>query len=175
MIWLLAMACSPGALHLDGETFELASAWFFSLSDESESSILLSTSHLPCDLNSPQNPTQSLMDSQAMQHAITREGSRLLWIEMSNKPEEGSYASDVVLYEVHESERLWQDGLLAAYRATDSTTREFSGTLDIHRTQKDTIKATLSSPTSPSLSVFFSAKHCPYDETLQILGTNGVE
>ena len=175
MIWLLAMACNPGALHLDGETFELASAWFFSLSDESGPSILLSTSHLPCDLNSPPNPTQALMDSQSMQHATTREGSRLLWIEMPAKPEEGSHASNALLYEVHESERLWQDGLLAAYRATESTLREFSGTLDIHRTEQDRLKATLSSPTSPSLSVLFSAKYCPFDETLQILGTNGVE
>lgn len=175
MILLLAMGCGPGTLYLDGEEFALSSAWFFSNLNESGPSILLSTGRLPCDLNSPQSPTQALIDSQAIQHATTREGSRLLWIEQPSPLTEGSQESPVALFEVHESERLWQEGLLTAYRVTDSTFREFSGILDVHHAEKDNLQATLHSTNSPSLKVRFSAKHCPFDETIQILSANGVE
>ena len=171
MLLLLLLACNAGSLSLNEQDRVLRSAW--ALDGDETHGILLSTSHIPCQMEDQENPTEALLETQEISHARSREGSLLIWVPLAKGTLPGDHKVTISGHEVLEAERMWTDGLIANYRPTESKEFTTEGQLQLDRLTTKHWFGSLSSD-SPTLNAEFRADICPTPEVLQILGLIGL-
>ena len=172
---LLLIACTAGELHLDGEDVQLRSSWVFQDTDKGHTGILLSNNHLPCQLSGEDDPTEVVLDTQALNHAYTREGSVLLWIELNQEEVTPRTTFDVSAYyhRVHEAELMWEKGLTSAYRATETETLQFDGKLSLNHITERQWNGHIELGSNTIIGNF-KAQLCDSKDLSQILGLYGI-
>jgi hypothetical protein len=165
----LLTACAPGDLNAWGENTTLQSAWVHSVGQDLNG-LLLSTIRLPCLLGENTDPSEALLESQSLEHVYTQEGSQLIWVPLEGSLQELEKDPSVqaLYFEVIESETLWTDQLLAAYRATESRSEQLSGELLLSK-ENETWSGSLSLNQN-ALHADFRAETCESPELFQILG-----
>jgi hypothetical protein len=169
----LVVACAPGELNAWGENTVLQSAWIHSVGQDLNG-LLLSTIRLPCRLGENTDPSEALLESQSLEHVYTQEGSQLIWIPLEKSPHELEKDPSVqaLYFEVIESETLWTDQLLAAYRASESRFEQLNGELLLSK-KNETWSGSLSLSQN-ALQAEFRAESCERPELFQILGLLGI-
>jgi len=175
LIVLLLIACTTGELRFEGEDIQLRSGWVFQDPDTEQTGILLSNNHLPCELSGEDDPTEVVLDTQSLNHAYTREGSVLFWVELHRQEIATQSSLDVSAYfhQVQESELMWEKGLTAAYRATETTTHTLEGELFLEDIHKDRWKGRIKLG-SDAITGDFRAPLCNSKDLSQILGLYGI-
>jgi len=174
MLGLLLIACGPGHLEAWGEKEALRSAWVFQ-EDAKAKGLLLSTSHLPCSLDHETDPTTALLETQALSHVLTREGSRLLWLPLGEAEIEAGvkHPVEALYFEVIESELLWTDRLTSAYRATETREEMLQGEFLLEGRTESAWSGSISLDDG-ALSAIFRAESCSFEDVFLILGLDGV-
>ncbi|MEC7242583.1 MAG: hypothetical protein VXW32_15220 [Myxococcota bacterium] len=172
-IYLLT-GCGPGTLEFDNEIRELRSAWVLKKRDAEEHVLLLSTSHLPCTVDTPKSPTEVLLETQEISHARSREGSLLLWTRLTSPMTDGTHSVTLSGYQVLEAERMWTDGLIANYRPTETEEYLIQADLTLRSTSDIRWTGQLLAA-KPAVEATFRADVCESEEVFQILGLIGID
>lgn len=176
MLAFLLVGCAPGYLETGGETESLQTVWVLQEKTENPTGLLLSNNRLPCTLNQSSDPTEVLLETQAIEHAYTKEGSRLIWVPLFKEavPSEASLPVTAFYFEVIESEVIWTDQFLAGFKPTETRSETIDGNLILSQEKQDQWTGSLTL-NKGSILAEFHADTCVLPDLFGILGLLGVD
>ena len=176
MLAFLLMGCAPGYLETGGETESLQTVWVLQEKTENPTGLLLSNNRLPCNLNQGSDPTEVLLETQAIEHVYTKEGSRLIWVPLFKEAitSEASLPVTALYFEVIESEAIWTDQFLAGFKPTETRSETIDGNLILSQEKQGQWTGTLTLDKG-SILAEFHARTCSVPDLFGILGLLGVD